>query len=144
MRETKIRSSSISREEQYARLLSPVILEYNGESQYLARDDRKDLISIGDGQGNKFGQFLSQKRRESSAWKQMPGSLAVLLCMGLPVFPRMAQSESAPLRNGKLPSTREAFGPFPNSVGQQVEGVYKYSLCADARIGVVDFAVCPR
>ena len=44
----------ISHEEREARLLSSVILEYNDEAQYLARDDKESLITFGDGQGNKF------------------------------------------------------------------------------------------
>ena len=99
---------NISREEQEARLLSSVILEYNDESQYLARDDRDNLITFGDGQGNKFP--IPFPEGEKVCGNKF-GVFAISLCMGLPGLPRMVQSQSAPLRDGKLPGMMQALSP---------------------------------
>lgn len=116
---------NISRDEQEARLLSSVILEYNDESQYLARDDREDLITFGDGQGNKFP--IPFQEGEKVLWKQMR-RFRNLIVHG---FTRFAEDGSITIRPSeawKNPKYDADVEPFPNGLGQQVDGVYEYSL----------------
>ena len=116
---------TISREEQEARLLSSVILEYNDESQYLARDDRKDLITFGDGQGNKFPIPFSEG--EKVLWKQIR-RFRNLVVHGFTRFVEDGSIVIRPSEKWKTPRYDADIQPFPNSLGQQVDGVYKYSL----------------
>ena len=151
---------SISLEEQQARLLSSVILEYNDESLALAsttttryKKTRSGLLlqlrTVHHGRlalvrcqlqnpptsylvGQRVvvvlemtektsspsatatainSQFPSQKARKTYGNKY--GAFAILLFMGLPVLPRMAQSQFTPLSNGKIPNTMQTFNRSP-------------------------------
>ena len=121
----KVITISISREEQEARLLSSVILEYNDESQYLARDDREDLITFGDGQGNKFP--IPFSKCEKDLWKQMR-RFPNLVVHGFTRFAEDGSIVILPSEKWKTPRYDADIQPFPDSLGQQVHGVYKYSL----------------
>ena len=116
---------NISRDEQEARLLSSVILEYNDESQYLARNDRENLITFGDGQGNKLP--IPFPEGEKVLWKQMR-RFRNLIVHG---FVRFAENGSITVRPSKVwktPRYDADIEPFPNGLGRQVDGVYEYSL----------------
>ena len=115
---------TISREEREARLLSSVIFEYNDESQHLAKDDREDLITFGDGQGNKFPIPFSEG--EKVLWKQMR-RFRNLVVHGLTCFAKDGSLVIRPSEKWKNPKYAD-IQPFPNGLGQQVDGVYKYSL----------------
>ena len=104
---------TISPEEQEARLLSSVILEYNDESQYLARDDRENLITFGDGQGNRFP--IPFPEGEKALWKQMR-RFRNLIVHG---FKRFADDGSVTIHPSERWKTnvREAdIEPFPNGL----------------------------
>ena len=116
---------NISREEQEARLLSSVILEYNDESQYLARDDRDNLITFGDGQGNKFP--IPFPEGEKVLWKQIR-RFRNLIVHGFTRFAEDGSITIRPSEEWKTPRYDAGVEPFPNGLGQQVDGVYKYSL----------------
>ena len=116
---------NISREEQEARLLSSVILEYNDESQYLARDDRENLITFGDGQGNTFP--IPFPEGEKVLWKQMR-RFRNLIVHGFVRFAEDGSITIRPSEEWKTPRYDADVEPFPNGLGQQVDGVYRYSL----------------
>ena len=116
---------NISSDEQEARLLSSIILEYNDESQYLARDDRKELITFGDGQGNKFP--IPIPEGEKVLWKQMR-RFRNLIVHGFTRFAEDGSITIRPSEKWKTPRYDADVEPFPSGLGQQVDGVYEYSL----------------
>ena len=99
---------TLSPEETEARLLSSVVLEFNDESLYLARDDRENLITFGDGQGKDWS--IPFPEDEKARWKQMR-RFRNLLVHGLPVFQRMAQSRFIPPSNGEILNMMLKFDP---------------------------------
>ena len=105
--------------------MSSFILEYNDEAQYLARDDREDLITFGDGQGNRFPIPLPEG--EKVLWKQMR-RFRNLIVHG---FTRFAEDGSITIRPSEKwtsPKYDADVEPFPNSLGQRVNDVYEFSL----------------
>ena len=116
---------SISLEEQQARLLSSVILEYNDESLSLARDDRDSLIAFGDGHGNKFP--IPFPEGEKDLWKQVR-RFRNLIVHGVTRFAEDGSITIHPSQQWKHSKYDADIQPFPNGLGQQVDGVYKYSL----------------
>ena len=116
---------TLSPEEQEARLLSSVILEYNDESQYLARDDRENLITFGDGQGNKFPIPFSEG--EKVVWKQMR-RFRNLIIHGVTRFAEDGSIAIHPSEQWKTPNYDAEIQPCPNGLGQQVENAFRYSL----------------
>ena len=120
---------NISPEETQGRLLASLILEYNDDSLWLARDDRENLITFGDEQGNKSGIPFPEGERD--LWKQMRvfrnlfihGMIRFLGDGSVTIFP------SELWKNRKYDADVQ---PFPDGLGLQVDGVYKYSL-ADMR-----------
>ena len=116
---------SMSTEEQQARLLSSIVLEYNDESLYLARDDRENLITLGDGHGHKFP--IPFPEGEKDLWKQVR-RFRNLIVHGVT---RFAQDGSVTIHPSEQWENSRYDGdiqPFPNGLGQQVDGVYEYSL----------------
>ena len=116
---------TISPQEQEARLLSSVIFEYNDESQSLARDDRENLITFGDGQGNKFP--IPFPVGEKVLWKEMR-RFRNLIIHGITRFAEDGSITIRPSEKWKSPKYDADIEPFPNGLGQQVDGVYEYSL----------------
>ena len=116
---------TISPQEQEARLLSSVIFEYNDEPQSLARDDRENLITFGDGQGNKFP--IPFPEGEKVLWKQMR-RFRNLIIHGITRFAEDGSITISPSEKWKSPRYDADIEPFPNGLGQQVAGVYEYSL----------------
>ena len=116
---------SISLGEQQARLLSSVILEYNDESLSLARDDRENLITFGDGHGNKFP--IPFPEGEKDLWKQVR-RFRNLIVHGVTRFAEDGSITIHPSEQWKHSKRDADIQPFPNGLGQQVDGVYKYSL----------------
>ena len=116
---------TISTEEQETRLLSSVVLEYNDESQYLARDDRENLVIFGDGQGNQFS--IPFPEGEKAVWKQLR-RFRNLLVHGITRFSEDGSITIHPSEQWRNSKYDAEIQPFPNGLGQQVGIVYKYTL----------------
>ena len=115
----------LSPEEQESRLLSSVILEYNDESQNLARDDRENLISFGDGQGNTLS--IPYSEGEKILWKQMR-RFRNLIVHGTKRFAEDGSITIHPSEKWTAAKHDADIQPFPSGLGHQVDRVFKYSL----------------
>ena len=115
----------ISRQELEARLLSSVILEYNDESQNLARDDRENLITFADGHGNRLP--IPFAEGEKVVWKQMR-RFRNLVIHGITRFAEDGSINVFPSEKWKTSKYDADIQPFPNGLGQQADGLYTYSL----------------
>ena len=116
---------TISPEETEARLLSSVVLEYNDEAQYLARDDRENLLTFGDGKGEQFP--IPFPEGEKILWKQMR-RFRNLLVHGIPRFSGDGSITIHPSEQWKNSRHDGDIQPFPNGMGQQVDNIYRYTL----------------
>ena len=115
----------LSPEERDARLLSSVILEYNDECQNLARNDRENLISFGDGQGNTLSIPFSEG--EKMLWKQMR-RFRNLIVHGTIRFAEDGSITIHPPEKWRTAKHDADIQPFPNGLGHQVDRFFKYSL----------------
>ena len=116
---------TLSPEETEARLLSSVILEFNDESLYLARDDRENLITFGDGQGKDLS--IPFPEGERARWKQMR-RFRNLLVHGVTRFSKNGSITIHPSQQWRDTKYDTEIRPFPNGLGRQDENVYNYTL----------------
>lgn len=116
---------AISSYEQEARLLSSFILEYNDESQYMAKEDRTSVITFGDGQGNRHS--IPFPEGEKDLWKQMR-RFRNLIVHGIVSFKEDGSIAIFPSKVWEANRRDSGIQPFPNGLGRRTGQAFEYSL----------------